>query len=184
VVLELLSTIYGSQVSVDQHRLSVDERRCLVDNGQKQSKSEKIHEWKSLPLSTDSQRHAWWAKKQEGVVGRSQSSSGNPHTLEAFSNASPLPEAFDNVYSGRRMASSAQESRQPEALAHEKAADVVPGNANTLLEPTCQNLDDTAARRVSEANVDDSTSLSTQIAGVARSPALSSAAAERWRKYF
>jgi hypothetical protein len=67
VVFELLSAIYKSPMPIQPQRLSETERQALADISQKQPKSAKIEEWKSLPLTTDEHRHEWWLKRCESM---------------------------------------------------------------------------------------------------------------------
>ncbi|CAN9314446.1 unnamed protein product [Alternaria alternata] len=65
VVLELLSTIYSSQVPIETQRLSDTDRRVLAESVQKQAKSSRVEEWKRHPLNTDEERLSWWSKRQD-----------------------------------------------------------------------------------------------------------------------
>ncbi|OSS43938.1 hypothetical protein B5807_11348 [Epicoccum nigrum] len=65
LVLELLSALQETGGSIEnQHRLSENQRRLLEHIAQKQSKTDKIEEWKCFPLGTDQQRQAWRTAKQ------------------------------------------------------------------------------------------------------------------------
>jgi len=68
VALELLSAIYNSQVPIEAQRLSDTDRRVLAGYVQKQAKSSRIEEWKSLPLNTDQERLSWWMKRQDLIA--------------------------------------------------------------------------------------------------------------------
>jgi hypothetical protein len=88
-VLELLSTIYNSQVPIEMQRLSDTDRRIVAEKVQKQAKSSRIEEWKSLPLDTDEERLAWWSKRQDLIrrgieAGSSQASQDSPAQTESW----------------------------------------------------------------------------------------------------
>jgi hypothetical protein len=82
--------------------LSETDRLALADVSQKQSKSAKIEEWKSLPLNTDEDRHDWWARRYE-VISLSIQSSPNDLSKdttapqEAWVDTSPMSVNYDKV---------------------------------------------------------------------------------------
>jgi ABC-type uncharacterized transport system YnjBCD substrate-binding protein len=93
-LLELFSAIHTSLIPVEPYRLSEKDRQFLTDHGQKQSKSAKIAEWKSLPLDTDEHRYAWWRMKcdliAETVQGNEcQPFHNSPPQLEEWTDTSP-----------------------------------------------------------------------------------------------
>ncbi|KAH8728075.1 hypothetical protein GQ44DRAFT_724612 [Phaeosphaeriaceae sp. PMI808] len=63
VIFELLSSIYKSEIPIQPVRVAEMDRQVLADISQKQPKSAKIEEWKSLPLITDRDRHGWWQSR-------------------------------------------------------------------------------------------------------------------------
>lgn len=88
-MLELLSTIYNSQVPIEMQRLSDTDRRVLAENVQKQAKSNRIEEWKSFPLNTDEERLSWWSRRQDLIrkgieAGSSHASQESPAQTEPW----------------------------------------------------------------------------------------------------
>jgi len=77
VVLELLSAIYNSQVPIETQRLSDTDRRVLAGHVQKQAKSSRIEEWKSLPLNTGQERLSWWLKRQDLITKGAEANTGH-----------------------------------------------------------------------------------------------------------
>jgi hypothetical protein len=74
---------------IETQRLSETDRRVLAENIQKQAKSSRLEEWKSLPLNTDEERLSWWSKRQDlirkGVeAGTSHAAQASPARTESW----------------------------------------------------------------------------------------------------
>lgn len=102
VVLELLSAVYNSQTPIEPQRLSEEDRQSLARFGQKQSKAAKIEEWKTQPLRTDDQLHAWWLRKRE-MMSHPTHQSRDSVSMDAatpqdqWPDASPISVRYDDV---------------------------------------------------------------------------------------
>jgi hypothetical protein len=153
VVFELLSTIYKSQIPIQPQRLSEQDRQALVDIGQKQSKSAKIEEWKSLPLVTDEHRHEWWLKRCESISPPIQSASSrlSQDTISPQDTwtDSPLSVQFEDTQVHTTLQPSASSmSQQPALVApwQPPREDIVPqtngAGIDDILSPTCSALVD------------------------------------------
>jgi hypothetical protein len=188
VVFELLSTIYKSQIPIQPQRLSEQDRQTLVDISQKQPKSAKIEEWKSLPMATDAHRHEWWLKRCESISPPIQSASTrlSQDTISPQDTwtDSPLSVQFEDPQAHTTMQPSAPSMPQPPALIaswQPPLLNVVPrtngaGN-DDILSPTCTALMEGPGQGASAVAPMASTE-----------PKISSDSqslnAERWRKYF
>ncbi|KAH6877715.1 hypothetical protein BKA58DRAFT_375792 [Alternaria rosae] len=119
-MLELLSTIYNSQVPIGMQRLSDTDRRVLAENVQKQAKSSRIEEWKSLPLNTDEERLSWWSKRQELIrkgieAGSSHASHESPAQTEPWvMESSPVVAHYEDVRSSVVDGSTLPFAQQPQ----------------------------------------------------------------------
>jgi hypothetical protein len=188
VVFELLSTIYKSQIPIQPQRLSEQDRQTLVDICQKQPKSAKIEEWRSLPMTTDEHRHEWWRKRCESISPQMQSASTRL-SQDAISpqdtwTDSPLSVQFEDTQTHMTLQPPAPNMSQPPALIaswQPSLVNVVPrtnGAANDdILSPTCTVLVEGPGQGVSAVAPMASTE-----------PKMSSDSqsldADRWRKYF
>lgn len=68
MLFEVLSTIYNSPTAIELYKSSTVQREAVAEFHTRQSKTDKIKEWKNLPLATDEQRFAWW-QRTCGMVG-------------------------------------------------------------------------------------------------------------------
>jgi hypothetical protein len=178
---------------IQPQRLSETERHALADISQKQPKSAKIEEWKSLPLATDENRHEWWLKRCESMSVPIQfvpnSVTQDVTTAQdAWIDASPLSTQYEDMQSNTTMQPSLSsmplsESESPALVAPWQSAMNVPipdtdGNFDNCLraairssvtERQSEGASDVAQAAVIEPNISNN------------SQALS---ADRWRKYF
>jgi hypothetical protein len=119
-VLELLSTIYNSQVPIETQRLSDTSRRVLAENAQKQAKSSRIEEWKSFPLNTDEERLSWWSKRQDLIANgieanTSRTPQANPAQTESWMiESSPTVAQYEDLRASTVERSNVLSAQQPQ----------------------------------------------------------------------
>jgi hypothetical protein len=165
----------------------------LADISQKQPKSAKIEEWKSLPLTTGEHRHAWWLKRCESMsvpihlVPNSVTQDATT-AQDAWIDASPLSMQYEDMQSNTAMqpslsSMSVSESESPTLVAPWQPAMNVPipdpdGNFDNCLRAAIRS---SVTERPSEdaSDVAQAALIEPNIANY--SQALS---ADRWRKYF
>ncbi|OAL56243.1 hypothetical protein IQ07DRAFT_2027 [Pyrenochaeta sp. DS3sAY3a] len=105
VTLELLSSIYTSQIPIASQPLSDESRQILVQFAQKQAKSAKIEEWKALPLNSEEQRHLWWKQRQNLLLSKAtppdmiHASQSSPAQQELWPDESPLSTQYEDMQS-------------------------------------------------------------------------------------
>jgi hypothetical protein len=71
VLFELLSTLYNSSTPIEPYRSTAFQREAIAAFMMKQSKNEKIEEWRGKGLATDEQRYGWW-RGRCGIAGGEQ----------------------------------------------------------------------------------------------------------------
>jgi hypothetical protein len=185
LAFELLSACQGAVISTETCRLSASQRQAFIDLAQKQSKSEKIEEWKSLPIRDSRQRQTWWSAKQ-GVFLRP--------------GASPLNERHDDFMNGGmasvsgqagcvrsvdRLPSFAPASSQPALFAVSPSTSMYEGPEIDTPESVSHGAGIGADTRASEQDQDAvAPSLPIVPTGDMSPPASRDVAADRWRKYF
>jgi hypothetical protein len=194
VVIELLSAIYNSQVPIEAQRLSDTHRRVLAQNAQKQAKSSRIEEWKSLPLSTNEERLSWWSKRQDllakGVeANTSHVSHVSPAPTEPWvMDSSPSVAQYDDLQLSAIERSNLSSAQQPQLT--QATWQLVP-DVSGVLEPTSalqhQERDMTGAAPVenlaSEGYYDNRPEcLAPSVSHTAADSRPSTT--EQWRKYF
>jgi hypothetical protein len=186
VVFELLSAIYQSQIPIQLHRLSETDRQALVDVSQKQSKSAKIEEWKSLPLDTDENRHNWWSKRYESITLPMQSGSDNlprdnTTPQDTWLEASPMSAHYEDM----QLPSVVQPPAPSIGQISPVASWQPPLDAMIFVPaPSFDNNTNTATPKpllMAASDSDVSVTTSTESSVSASSQSLS---ADRWRKYF
>ncbi|KAH7349183.1 hypothetical protein BKA66DRAFT_293442 [Pyrenochaeta sp. MPI-SDFR-AT-0127] len=178
VVLELLSTIYNSNIPIDSRRISKQSCVSLANFSQKQSKSAKLEEWKNLPLSTDEQRHSWWAKKQELMAAEAREDAEGPsHHSPTQTNAWPETSPMSAQYEERR---SNVVYPPPLDTAQQQLQTPVAIWQSPLVTPPMPGIP--TIPEVNESSTTHPPATIAVSAEDARDPYLSTA--ERWRKYF
>jgi len=129
LALELLSACEGASVSIEAYRLSTDQRQVFVDYAQKQSKSDKIEEWKSLPISESHQRQAWWPAKRGCVFGPGAIQLQQRGDRVASVGMAPAAEHAGNPQPVDKLPSLAQTFPQPPLFAASPSTSVQEGPA-------------------------------------------------------
>lgn len=180
-----MSFVHESGLSMTQHRLSDEQRRSFMNAAQKQSKSEKIEEWKSLPLGDERQRQAWSWRKQEGLTSSSQSLSRGQCDIDIAAGPTSLPGHHEATHSTEETSSpsralpgshmsmgSPSERRQGWSTAN------TPVSAHHIEQATL----DMRLSQDNETVVTSSTPAAT--IGAMSPPAARNTAPDRWRKYF
>ncbi|KAH7406920.1 hypothetical protein DE146DRAFT_408836 [Phaeosphaeria sp. MPI-PUGE-AT-0046c] len=183
LAFELLSAIYKSQVPILPQRLSEQEHQTLSDVSTKQPKSSKIEEWKTLPLSTDEERHSWWLKRCD-VISRPMQFESNGIAQDMMTpqdTYSPMTAQFEDMQAHSAIPSSAP--IMPEAADSTLSWQL---STTTLVPPTDGTNENHGLPRT---RADSSSQGSCNVAPFAsnepsRSNHSQSISAERWRKYF
>jgi hypothetical protein len=184
LAFELLSACERASISTEAFRLSTDQRQVFVDFAQKQSKSDKLEEWKSLPIRNPQQRQTWWSTKHEGLLmpGAAQAKQGLDHVASV--GMAPAPEYAGNLQSVDRLPSLAQVFPQPPLFAASPATSVQEGPA--INSPASSHDAGVAAgARASQQNQGlETPSVPLVSAAEMSPPSKHDVAADRWRKYF
>jgi hypothetical protein len=178
---------------IQPQRLSETERHALADISQKQPKSAKIEEWKSLPLTTEEHRHQWWLKRCEfmsapTLFGTNSVAQDATTAQDTWIDASPLSMQYEDMQSNTTMQlsipnMSQSESGSPALVAPWQSAMNVTisdtdGNFNNCLRAAIRS---SVTERSSEDTSDVTQVALTEPNASNDSQSLS---AERWRKYF
>jgi hypothetical protein len=185
LVLEMLSAIQKSGVSMTNHHLSADQRRAWTDITQKQSKSEKIEEWKSLPLGDERQRQAWLWKKQQIISGCSQTSTSGQYDADTPVGPASLLGCSESTCSTEGVLSSARAlPRSQTSLASLSAErqDWLAVDTLGSIDHVEQATFDMRPSQLDASTITPSTSVATT--EETSPPKARNAAPDRWRKYF
>ncbi|KAH7080910.1 hypothetical protein FB567DRAFT_115638 [Paraphoma chrysanthemicola] len=187
VVFELLSAIYKSQRPIELQHVSHLERQVLADLSQKQSKSLKIEEWKSLPLTTDESRHEWWLRRHELIAHNGQANGTGPTQnartpQETWLDASPSSAQYEDMPSHLRMHAQQPAPSTPQAPTFVDTWQPLPSEIVSATSASFRANDElhtNTAHPETTAKDDNGVAFTT----LAEPPA-QSMNAERWRKYF
>ncbi|KAL5377945.1 hypothetical protein PMIN03_010843 [Paraphaeosphaeria minitans] len=194
VIFELLSTLYSCNPTIQQHRLSFDERRGIGEWSKQQSKSKKVEEWTNFPLGTDEQRQAWWLKKQESIGRYEGSDAGNfdsPATnplLGVLPDASPMSAGFEETQQQQQQQQQSMSTPLP-------PAPTIPETTTILQHPWTSRMDSQSGSDVDKSFQSSSMSgppmmdedpqcATIDSSGNHASPETRHATSDRWRKYF
>lgn len=184
LVLEMLSAIQESGVSLTKYHLSADQRRTLIDVARKQSKSEKIEDWKSLPLGDERQRQAWLWKKQQ-VIGCSQTSTSGQYDANTHVGPASLSGCSEGTLSTEGTLSSTRALPRPQTYIFSPSA----GRQEWPTVDTHGSIDhiEQATLDIRPSQSDESTitpSTSSATTEEMGPPTTRNATPDRWRKYF
>lgn len=185
LAFELLSACEGASISTEAYRLSTDQRQVFVDLAQKQSKSDKIEEWKSLPLRDSQQRQVWWSAKQGGPLKPGATQLQQRLDDVASVGMAPAPGHVDNLQSVDRLPSLAQAYPQAPWFATSPSKRAQEGSA--INSPAYVNHDAGTGAGSGASQQDQGAgtpSLPTRPAAEMSSPTSRDLAADRWRRYF
>jgi hypothetical protein len=168
--------------------LSETDRQVLTDISQKQPKSAKIEEWKSLPLTTDEHRHDWWLKRCDAIALPVQTDLSN-HSQDVMTpqdtwvEASPLSVQYEDIQPHTGTQPPVPRMPQPSALItpwQPPLDDMISGSAGTFdnkvhtaICPSLESVSQSGAGIALAASTESNTSNNSQ-----------PLSAERWRKYF
>jgi hypothetical protein len=193
VVFELLSAIYKSPMPIQPQRLSETERQALADISQKQPKSAKIEEWKSLPLTTDEHRHEWWLKRCESMSIPMQFvptriSHDAMAAQDAWMDASPLSMQYEDMPSNTIVQSPIPSMSQSES---ESRANVQtwPSTMNATMPDTNGCFEDSFSTAIRSSLSEQPGEVASDVVSTGfEEPNISNNSqplnADRWRKYF
>lgn len=183
LALELMSACDGASVSTEAFRLSTNQRQVLVDFAQKQSKSDKIEEWRSLPVGNLQQRQSWWLAKQKCLL---ESGVAQPRqVLDHVANVDIALERAGGLQSVDRLSSLAQGLPQPPLFATSPSTSMREGPVTNSSASVCHDAGSRAVARVSRQDRGAGTPSMPMDPVVEMSPPMNDYVAEdRWRKYF
>jgi len=191
VVLELLSAIYNTQTHINPQRLSEADRIILAEISQKQPKSAKIEEWKSLPLNTDEHRHEWWLQRCRSISqpippGSKDASQEAMTPQETWLDVSPQPAQYGDIQPSTTMQpteSAPSMLQQPIFIPpwRQSLDGDMRDTAGAFEEPSNNALLTSAMMGTSQSGRGAALTTPAQPEGSARTTSLS---AERLRKYF
>lgn len=180
--LELLSACQAAAISTEEYRLSAGHRQVFADFAQKQSKSDKIEEWKKLPIEGMQQRQIWWSAKQEGFL---RSGAIPLHDILSNRGIASVPGQVGSVQSVDRLPSLAKTFQQPPLFAASPSASV--HEAPAIHSPASVSRDAGTGAEAGPSQQD-------QVAGTPSVPIIPTAeispsvsrdvSADKWRKYF
>lgn len=178
LVLELISVLHETGGSLEhRHRLSATQRRRLADMAQKQSKSEKIEEWRSLPLSNDQQRQTWWTVKQNCFSEPKSSSPSDRFYMEVDVIPAMATGQQESTRADERVVSPAQTPLSSAYTASPSTTVSIGTEESTLMPASTVSLANASYLvRERESDIPD-----LPVASAAKSPATNP---DRWRKYF
>ena len=180
LALELLSACKGASISTEAYRLTTDQRQVFVGYAQKQSKSEKIEEWKSLPISDPQQRQAWWLAKQGGSLMPDASRLQQRLDNVASTGMAPTPEHTGNLRPVDRLPSLAQAFLRPPLFAASPSKSVQEGP--TINSPASISHD--ASTGAGDGKQGSGTPSVAMATAEMSPPASRNVAPDKWRKYF
>jgi hypothetical protein len=178
---------------IQPQRLSETERQALAEISQKQPKSAKIEEWKSLPLTTDEHRHEWWLKRCQSMSIPMQFvptriSQDAMAAQDAWMDASPLSMQYEDMASNTIVQPSIPSISQSET-GSQAIVDTWPSTMNTTVPGTDRCFDDslgtTTRSSLSEQPGESASGVApTGFAEINTSNNNQPLNADRWRKYF
>jgi hypothetical protein len=173
--------------------LSETERQALANISQRQPKSAKIEEWKSLPLATDEHRHEWWLKRCEAMSIPMQFvptrlSQDAIAAQDVWIDASPLSMQYEDMPSNTIVQSSIPTMSQSES---ESRAIIGPwDSAMNVTSPAPDGSFDNCIRDAIRSSLSERSGegASNDVPATFAEPNTSNdsqaMSADRWRKYF
>lgn len=180
LALELLSACEGASISTEAYRLTTDQRQVFVDHAQKQSKSDKIEEWKGLPISDPQQRQAWWSVKQGYPFMPDASRLQQRLDNVASVGMTPTPGHAGNLRPMDSVSSLAQAFPRPPLFAASPSISVQEGP--TINSPVSISHD--ASTEAGDGKQGQGTPAVAMATAEMSPPASRNVAPDKWRKYF
>lgn len=183
--LELLSACQAAAISTEEHRLSSSHRQNFADFAQKQSKSDKIREWKDLPIEDMQQRQIWWSAKQEAFLGAGAIPLHKQLDTVSHRGIAPVHEQAGSVQSVGTLPSLAKTFQQSPLFAASPSTSVHEGPTMQSFASISHDAGTGADGRPSQQDhvAGTPTVLMTPTAAISPSASLD-VGADKWRKYF
>jgi hypothetical protein len=120
----------------NQHRLSEYQRRLLEHIAQKQSKTDKIEEWKCFPLGNDQQRQTWRTAKQACFFETQMSPPQEQLAMGISPTTTFSPNGFENMRDVQPASSPARSAVQRSSFTIASPVRLLDESANDTLRAT------------------------------------------------
>lgn len=120
----------------NQHRLSEYQRRLLEHIAQKQSKTDKIEEWKCFPLGNDQQRQTWRTAKQACFFETQMSPPQEQLAMGISPSTTFSPNGFENMRDAQPASSPVRSAVQRSSFTIASPVRLLEENANDSLRAT------------------------------------------------